>query len=142
MMKVQAIKVPVDIKEPIELIEVETTYGAEGDLKSVIGGWIEIVRPHAMRSLEHVLVIDEEGRLKDLPVNIRASYLYGTFSDEHRKGHGQPICGLAIIISEGMVMQPEGYPEPDFKAFHQKPEDVLKYYMDLFDSVLKARTDG
>lgn len=42
--------------------------------RSYIRGFIEIVRVHD----DIVMVIDDEGKIKDLPVNIMASWLYDT----------------------------------------------------------------
>ena len=41
------------------------------------GGWIEIVRPGGLKS-PYVMVVNEEGLIKELPINIAGSILYGT----------------------------------------------------------------
>lgn len=61
-----------------------------------VGGYIEIVRP---RGLERpmVMIVNEEGKLNDLPINILGSSLYGTAQ------HGEPIVGDIVIMQEGFV---------------------------------------
>ena len=55
--------------------------------------WIEIVRP---RNSKYVLIVDEEGLLKDNKMNPHASAIYGFLK------HGQPIAGDALILKEEM----------------------------------------
>jgi len=43
------------------------------DLQRMVSGYVEIVRASA----ERVLIVDEEGRLKDKPLNVHASRLAG-----------------------------------------------------------------
>jgi len=43
------------------------------EAQKIIGGWIEYVRTHE----GNILVVDEDGKLKDKPVNLTASL--GTF---------------------------------------------------------------
>ena len=65
-----------------------TTIGA------AVEGWIEIVRPGGLES-PYVMVVNEEGLIKELPINIAGSILYGTPS------HGSPIVGNIVIMKEG-----------------------------------------
>ena len=58
------------------------------------GGWIEIVRPGGLKS-PYVMVVNEEGLIKELPINIAGSILYGT------PAHGSPIVGNIVIMKEG-----------------------------------------
>ena len=59
----------------------------------VVGGWIEIVRP---RGLKHrlVMVVNEEGLLRNLPLNVFGSILYGFHI------HGNPIVGDIVFMKE------------------------------------------
>lgn len=59
-----------------------------------VDGWIEIVRPGGLKS-PYVMVVNEEGLIKDLPINIAGSILYGT------PAHGSPIVGNIVIMKEG-----------------------------------------
>lgn len=63
-------------------------------LQAVVGGHIKIVHP---RYLTHglVMVVNEEGLIEGLPLNLYASILYG-FHD-----HGQPIVGNVAILDQG-----------------------------------------
>ena len=56
--------------------------------------WIEIVRPGGLKS-PYVMVVNEEGLIKELPINIAGSILYGT------PAHGSPIVGNIVIMKEG-----------------------------------------
>lgn len=64
-----------------------------------VGGWIEIVHPVGLRKAPSSLcfVCNEEGLLRDLPLNVFGSILYGTHT------HGNPIVGNIVIMREGMV---------------------------------------
>ena len=70
----------VDLQEPLYR-----------SVKDVIGGYMEIVHPRGLPE-PYVLLVDEEGRLKDLEVNGLASAWYGDL-----------ICGPAIIMQVGMT---------------------------------------
>lgn len=59
-----------------------------------VDGWIEIVRPGGLKS-PYVMVVNEEGLIKELPINIAGSILYGT------PAHGSPIVGNIVIMKEG-----------------------------------------
>lgn len=59
-----------------------------------VDGWIEIVRPGGLKS-PYVMVVNEEGLIKGLPINIAGSILYGT------PAHGSPIVGNIVIMKEG-----------------------------------------
>ena len=56
--------------------------------------WIELVEPESLSKKGYVLMIDEEGKLRDHPASINciASEMYG--SDRH----GDPIVGNAVIV--------------------------------------------
>ena len=59
-----------------------------------VDGWIEIVRPGGLK-IPYVMVVNEEGLIKELPINIAGSILYGT------PAHGSPIVGNIVIMKEG-----------------------------------------
>ena len=61
---------------------------------AAVDGWIEIVRPGGLKS-PYVMVVNEEGLIKELPINIAGSILYGT------PAHGSPIVGNIVIMKEG-----------------------------------------
>ena len=76
----------VDVDEHKQLLE---------NAYELIGcDWVESVRAVNLKE-PYVLVVDEEGLVKDRPVlNLIASILYGALK------HGQPIAGDAIVMKE------------------------------------------
>lgn len=97
-----AIKIGTD--GTIERIEVELEY--PGLNKIFGGGLIELV--HSQRLTDRfagmvapIMVVDEEGRIKDLPLNEMASRLYApkVYRDRFY------IAGDALIIGEGMTSE-------------------------------------
>jgi len=58
------------------------------DAQKFVGGWVEVVRVN-----DGILIIDEEGKLKDKPVNEVASKMY---ADKY--GDEDIIVGDAIYI--------------------------------------------
>ena len=63
-------------------------------MNEAVGGYYENVYPRRLKE-GFVMVVNEEGLLKELPLNIVGSYLYE--SDKH----GQPIVGNVIILKLG-----------------------------------------
>jgi hypothetical protein len=63
-------------------------------VKEHIGGWMEIVHPKRLPA-PYVMLIDDEGLLKERPINQAGSFLYETDK------HGSPIVGDIIICREG-----------------------------------------
>lgn len=61
---------------------------------SAVGGYIEHVKPARLRH-PYCMIVNEEGRLLDLPMNYVGSYFYGT--DQH----GEPIVGNIVIMKDG-----------------------------------------
>ena len=82
----------------IEIVEKRPDQGLLDFCYQNIGcQYVETVHPRYLQE-PYILMIDEEGRLKDKPmVNFIASYLYGTH--EHR----QPIVGNALVMKLGMT---------------------------------------
>ncbi len=61
---------------------------------AAVDGWIEIVRPGGLKK-PFVMIVNEEGLIKELPVNVVGSLMYGT------PVHGSPIVGNIVIMKEG-----------------------------------------
>ena len=61
---------------------------------SAVGGYIEHVKPARLRH-PYCMIVNEEGRLLDLPLNYVGSYFYG--ADQH----GEPIVGNIVIMKDG-----------------------------------------
>lgn len=64
------------------------------------GGWIEIVHPKRLNR-PYCMVVNEEGLLQGLPLNLYGSYLYCTDM------HCNPIVGNIVILKE--EWGPDGY---------------------------------
>lgn len=60
-----------------------------------VGGYIEIVRPRRLPG-EYCMLINEDGKLIGLPINVVGSSLYGYES------HGDPIMGDIVLMKEGI----------------------------------------
>ncbi len=63
-------------------------------ISKAVGGRYEHVRPKGLQ-LPYCMMVNEEGRLMNLPVNLLGSYLYGVLQ------HGQPIVGDILFLKEG-----------------------------------------
>jgi len=63
-------------------------------MNEVVGGYYENVYPRRLKE-GFVMVVNEEGLMKELPLNIIGSYLYETDK------HGSPIVGDVIILKLG-----------------------------------------
>lgn len=75
-----------------------------------VDGWIEIVHPVYLDA-PYVMIVNEEGLLKELPENITGSCLYGTFF------HGSPIVGNIVIMCEGYTDEgPDIIGIPDYEV--------------------------
>ena len=61
---------------------------------SAVGGYIEHVKPARLRH-PYCMIVNEEGRLLDLPLNPIGSFFYGTDK------HGEPIAGNIVIMKDG-----------------------------------------
>lgn len=66
-------------------------------LGKAVGGYIECTFPDPARMSNgrYYMIVNEDGLLKGLPVNLYGCYLYGT--DQH----GNPIVGNVVIMKPG-----------------------------------------
>lgn len=81
--------------QDIKVLEHSPTEEIFDAARDAIGcDWIELVEPESLTNDGYLMLIDEEGKLKDGPLSINciASDLYG--SDRH----GDPIIGSAVIV--------------------------------------------
>lgn len=60
----------------------------------IVGGYIEIVHPKGLPN-PYIMIVNEEGLLRDLPLNKTGSVLYQTYI------HGYPIVGDIVIMKIG-----------------------------------------
>ena len=94
-------------------------------LRELIGGWLELVRPRYLPP-ELLMLVDEEGLLKKLPVNKLGCVLYGL-------GSPSPIVGPLVIAGEGIV---DG--EPDIVGLtDQQVEDLMERYLPKMMAIAK-----
>lgn len=99
--------IPADDAVQVWYKEVSRDFSGTPNLRELVGGWIEIVRPMGFTTLNeqtgrrHILIVDEEGRLKGKPFNRRASMIYGW------QRHGEPIVGDAVVATEALLWAPE-----------------------------------
>lgn len=63
-------------------------------LREAVGGWYEHVHPMGLKR-PYSMMVNEEGLLLNLPMNLLGSILYGT------KFHGQPIVGNIVFVKDG-----------------------------------------
>ena len=70
----------------------EPAYKSIGE---AVDGWIEVVHPVRLER-PYCMVVNEEGLLRNLPINGFGSYLYGTDSN------GSPIEGDIVLLKEGI----------------------------------------
>lgn len=129
----KVVLVPADIDKELELVEPKSLEA----LQSLVGGYIERVTIGDHRTRTRwpvgqsfvVMLVDEEGLLKDKATNIRASLLYGT------QVHGQRIAGDAVIIGEDLVFGEDG-PDMDFVDLPLQYQ-AFSFWQDYFDYYLK-----
>ena len=92
----------------------EPAYKSIGD---AVGGWIEVVHPVRLER-PYCMIVNEEGALLNLPMNMFGSFLYGT------DYHGNPILGDIVLLKEGI--NSDG--EPDILGLD---EQDIKYLYDM-----------
>ena len=63
-------------------------------IQKAVGGWYERVHPMGL-DRPYCMMVNEEGLLLNLPLNLLGSLLYGT------PQHSQPIVGDVIFLKEG-----------------------------------------
>ena len=85
----------------VDIPDSDTLHGMQ---KLVGGGFIEIVRPKLLPR-DWVMVVDDEGKLKDYPVNLLGTILYNSPWDT--------INGDLFLCREDMVPDEEGFMQPD-----------------------------
>lgn len=90
---------------------------AHKSIGEAVGGWIEIVRP-ARLERPYCMIVNDEGVLLNLPMNMFGSFLYGMGY------HGNPILGDIVLLKEGI--NSDG--EPDILGLD---EQDIKYLCDM-----------
>lgn len=72
----------------------EFPYPLHRSCKPTLDGYIETVHPRGL-ARPYMMLVNEEGLLKGLPLNPLGSLLYGTLE------HGYPIVGNVIFMKDG-----------------------------------------
>lgn len=108
----KTLKITTDNK--IRMIDINMS-----DCKAIqkeLGGYFETVHTKLMYEYFKapvIMLVDEEGRCKCLPLNVVGSYFYGT------QEHGNPIAGdvlLALVVGEDFT----GFTESDARQWMDK----------------------
>ena len=94
-------------------------YQSVGD---VVGGYIEKVSPRGLKE-PFCFLCNEEGLLKNLPINVMGSLWYGTLD------HGQPIVGNIVVMKLGYR---DG--EPDIIGLEDSEIDEIKSMVTVVSS--------
>ena len=97
---------------------------------SAVGGYIEHVKPARLRH-PYCMIVNEEGRLLDLPLNYVGSYFYGT--DQH----GEPIVGNIVIMKDGYRNG-----EPDIVGLDDSEVERVKYTISTLMSMMNLQPKG
>lgn len=102
----------------VRVLDLPEQFTAKWIAEQIGAEWIEIVRP--VRANDFVMIVDEEGRLRDnMYVNTVASWLYG--SDKH----GEVILGDCVLMME--EMGPEG---PDLAGIDEFQAKKIQLQLD------------
>ena len=111
--------VPADGKpSKVNIPDDDTLHGMQ---KLVGGGFIEIVRPKLLPK-DWVMVVDDEGKLKDYPVNVLGTVLYDSPWDT--------INGDLFLCREDMVPDEDGFMVPDLVGLTEdQAEDCIKRFI-------------
>ena len=86
----KGVVVTTDLEVRVEDFE-EPLYKTVG---AAVGGYIEHVRPMRLKE-PFCMIVNEEGRLHKLPLNLVGSFFYGT------DFHNEPIVGNIVIMKDG-----------------------------------------
>lgn len=97
---------------------------------SAVGGYIEHVKPARLRH-PYCMIVNEEGRLLDLPLNHIGSFFYGT--DQH----GEPIVGNIVVMKDGYRNG-----EPDIVGLDDSEVEQVKYTISTLISMMNLQPKG
>ncbi len=97
---------------------------------SAVGGYIEHVKPARLRH-PYCMIVNEEGRLLDLPLNHIGSFFYGT--DQH----GEPIVGNIVVMKDGYRNG-----EPDIVGLDDSEVEQVKHTISTLISMMNLQPKG
>ena len=90
-------------------------------LQDLVGGFIEIVRPRLLPR-DWVMIVDDEGKLKDYEINALGTILYHSPWDT--------INGDIVLVREDMVPDEEGFMVPDLVGLtEEEAEDCINRFI-------------
>lgn len=106
----------INAENEIKVKDYETPSVPLKDLQDAVGGHIEFVPCDLLKALDPFLLIclDDEGKIKEKPVNGLASVLYGNPFDF--------IVGDVVLLSR---FNPDPLAEPDAYAIDEKTADRI-----------------
>jgi len=105
--------IKITIEGNISVMELPNDQPLYVSVRAEIGGRMEHVRPRGLDD-PYCMIVDEEGLLKNLPLNAVGSILYGTAE------HGCPIVGDILIMQDGFR---DG--EPDIVGLDDQDAEFL-----------------
>lgn len=97
---------------------------------SAVCGYIEHVHPMRLPR-PFCMIVNEEGRLRNLPLNHIGSYFYGT--DQH----GEPIVGNIVVMKDGYRNG-----EPDIVGLDDSEAEQVKYTISTLISMMNLQPKG
>jgi len=103
----------IDTENKFSVVDVEEPLYR--DLKTAIGRRVEVVHPRGL-ARPFIMIVDEEGIIKQRPVNTIGSFLYGAHIQ------GNVIAGDIVIIREA-----DGEDGPDFVGLLDQDIEALTY---------------
>lgn len=109
----KTLKITTDNK--ISIIDLDFDHES---LREEVGGYVELVRTQKLRDYfktKVVMIVDEEGLVKNLPMNPMGCYFYDTDK------HGNPIVGDVILgLLVGFDMHVTGLGDRDSEQWMEK----------------------
>lgn len=94
-MPIKILLIPADIERPVAQQQIKPTL--DGMKAAIGGGWLELFGPTDADALPWAGYVDEEGKIKGQPVNIRAT----EFARRIGWATGDILCGDAIFVGPG-----------------------------------------
>lgn len=88
--------------------------------EKVIGDWVERVRPTGLPG--YLMLVDENGRLKNLPMNLAGSLFYGA------QFHGDPIVGNIVVAGDNREKVPQGLTEKQISHVFEEANRLMKRF--------------
>lgn len=88
--------------------------------EEVVGDWVERVRPVGLPG--YLMLVNENGLLRDLQVNVAGSLFYGT------QFHGNPIVGDIVIAKDNRQKIPRELTDKQVQFVFSEAKRLAKVY--------------